>query len=104
MYDVADFKTTFQEFMERWPDAQRHRLVAGSADWEKITPILVSLGNAQDFALGTDNYPLMMVLAKMDRCIYEAVYCMGYERGKNEKPMPVFVVAEEKGENDESIG
>jgi len=25
----------------------------------------------------------------------ETVYCMGYERGKTERPMPAFIVAEE---------
>ena len=85
--------------LRKWPDEKRHPLVADSADWDEITPAIVSLGNLQGTAIQANNMSLLVASMEVDRCIYEAVYCMGYERGKKSRPMPAFVVAEEENED-----
>ena len=89
----------YKGFMDEWPDGKRHRLVADCEDWDKITPALVSWGNMLGAAIGTQNANMILGLQPLNRCLIEAVYCMGYERGKRERAMPEFIVVEEHETN-----
>ena len=75
-----------------YDDAQRHALAAESADWDTtITPGLRQFGDLMEANFVRDPGSMMQVL----RVIIEAVYVMGYERGKAAHDMPQFVVSTE---------
>lgn len=94
MDNISDFSKVFREFFEKYPDEIRHPLVVESKDWEVITPVLVALGESQEYAIVVGNIALLNALGGITRCIMEAIYTMGYERGKIEEPVQSFIVAE----------
>jgi len=88
---IAQELDSYKTFVADWPDERRHRLVADSRDWDSITPVLVAWGNLVQLSP-----PGAQEAAhRLGRVLFEAIYCMGYERGKNTKPMPEFLVAAE---------
>ena len=69
-------------------------LTADNDDWDnKIIPSLDGFDELRASGRATPEG-----LANALRCIIEAVYKLGYERGQREarNPLPVFVVAEEQ--------
>jgi hypothetical protein len=82
------FGEAFKQIIDEFTDAERHPLVAESADWDKIVPALKELG------VVTAKVGLIEDTARCWRYLLETVYVMGYRRGKAAKP-PEFVVAED---------
>jgi len=76
------------EFLSQFKDDVRHPIVADSYDWDNvIRPALAEFLEVLPYARedGLPNFLLTFV---------EAIYCRGYQRGKNEQ-VPQFVVGEE---------
>ena len=96
LQSLVDFIERFRALMQSYPDEKRHPLVAGSDDWDKtITPTLVAWGKVAD-NLRTDYVSM--------RCIIEAVYCMGYERGQRQaacEPLTFTVADDQPGASGE---
>ena len=90
-----DFKDTkLYRILTDYPDEKRHPLIVGSNNWENlITPALKEWTELIQFMP-------MPVAGNLLRCVIEAVYVMGYNKGKSPKDniLSKFVVSEEKAE------
>ena len=72
-------------------DAERHVLRAESKDWKNlIEPAIVAFGNWLPLGLDTIPYETYQTLT----VIYEAIYTLGYRRGKEEVQKQEWVVCE----------
>lgn len=80
-------------FLERYPDTTRHPLVEDSVDTNDL----------QRAVAGTAYTALQQAAYSDPRRIYdlllplvEAAYCLGYQRGREHREWPEFVVGEEE--------
>ena len=82
-----------RKFLANWPNERRHPLIAENTDWETISPALLSCGALIEYARNSPT-ALYHAYGTM-RCIVEAAYCIGHERGKASRPALEFIVTEE---------
>jgi len=74
-------KTRFEQLLETYPDDIRHPLTRDSDDWDNvILPVLSEYLIMQPFLMiyGFESN------ADTLSCLCQAIYTMGYNRGKNE--------------------
>ncbi len=78
----------------RYTDADRHHLVVECEDWKAIPAALIEWSAM--FLMAAEGRVPMASAINCHRVLVETIYVMGYERGKAERAMPTFLVAEEE--------
>jgi len=90
---VNEVESKLLDLFKDYKDDRRHPIVAESNDWKRLTPTLVEWGMTVRTLANMGRLDVDMVFPQL-RVLMETAYVMGYERGRTERPMPTFMVAE----------